>query len=271
VTGARLAGALLPGRCFFLHLMAGATSLTCIHLEYNLMGRFPLANAKAFHSLSEAGAVNRTSIAYDSLKNAIFTNKLKPGDHLSENQLAQSLGMSRTPIREALKVLASEGLVEIHNGVGIFVKQITTKEISDLFEVRAALECTALHTALDNISDREIDNLAEDWLKYKRELDSGHKVDLDFIWTLDYQLHSLIVDRCRNDFLKHVVDGIRMKIRRYQKISAMALANEKDAINQHLEIIECMKKREVDVLSKVLQEHIRKAAGNVIRYPNWTI
>jgi DNA-binding GntR family transcriptional regulator len=230
-----------------------------------------LANIEPFQSLSKTGSVNRTSIAYDSLKKSILTNVIKPGDYLSENQVAQSLGMSRTPVREAIKVLASEGLVEIHNGVGIFVKQVTTKEISDLFEVRAALECTALHTALDNISDKEIDNLAVAWLKLKRETDSGRKVDLDLIWTLDYQLHSLIVDRCRNEFLKTVIDGIRMKIRRYQKISTIALANEKDTINQHLEIIQCMKKRDLDVLSKVLQEHIRVAAENIIRYPNWTL
>jgi DNA-binding GntR family transcriptional regulator len=88
---------------------------------------------------------------------------------------------------------------------------------------------------------------------------------------MDYQLQFLIVDRCRNDFLKNVIDGIRAKIMRYQRISAMALADEIDIINQHLVIMKLMKQREVEILSKVLKEHILKAADNIIRNPNWSI
>lgn len=221
--------------------------------------------------LVKAGPINRTSIAYESLRKAIFTNELRPGAHLSENQLAQSLGMSRTPVREAIKVLASEGLVEIHNGVGIFVKQITTKEIADLFEVRAALECTALHTALPLISDRELDAIGAEWTAVGEKIDAGHQDTLTLLLELDYQLHFMIVDRCRNEFLKQVIDGIRMKIRRYQGMAAIALDDERDAINQHLEIISCMKRRDVAVLSRILQEHIRKSAEIILKNPDWTL
>jgi len=230
-----------------------------------------LPTLKPPRTLSKTGAVNRTSIAYDALRDSIFTNRLKPGDHLSENQVAESLGMSRTPVREAIKVLASEGLVEIHNGVGIFVRQITTKEIADLFEVRAALECAALHTALDLITDQELDAIQAQWTALKEKAEAGPRGDLGHLMNLDYQLHSLIVDRCRNDFLKQVINGIRMKIRRYQRISALALDDERDAINQHLEIIGCMKRRDLEPLSRVLAEHIRKAAENILKKPNWTI
>jgi DNA-binding GntR family transcriptional regulator len=230
-----------------------------------------LPTLKPLRTLSKTGAVNRTSIAYDALKDSIFTNRLKPGDHLSENQVAGSLGMSRTPVREAIKVLASEGLLEIHNGVGIFVKQITTKEIADLFEVRAALECAALHTALDRITDRELDAIQAQWMALEEKVGTGLGGGLGHLLDLDYQLHSLIVDRCRNDFLKQVIDGIRMKIRRYQRISAIALDDERDAINQHLQIITCMKRRDVELLSGVLKAHIRKAAENILKKPNWTI
>jgi len=228
-------------------------------------------NAKAIKGISRPGSANRTSIAYDALRKAIFDNQIKPGDYLSENQLAQSLGMSRTPVREAVKVLASEGLVEIHNGVGIFVRQVTTREIVDLFEVRAALECAALPTALAQIGDEELDAILKEWLEQKKRLDSGRKIDLDHLSDMDFRLHFMIVDRCRNLFLKHTMDGIRLKIRRYQRISARALADDWDAINQHVEILECMKKRDVEVLAKVLDQHIRKAAENIIRNPQWSV
>lgn len=220
--------------------------------------------------LSKSSKNNRTTIAYDTIKNSIFTSQIKPGDYLSENQIAQTLGMSRTPIREAIKVLASEGLLEIHNGVGIFVKQVTIKEIFDLFEVRAALECAALHTALENISEEEITKVIEEWQEQKDKIEAGEKPDLEYISELDYKLHFLIVDRCENDFLKSVIDGIRTKIVRYQRISARALADEKDTINQHLEILGYMKNRDMDRLPKVLHEHISKAADNIIKNPSWT-
>jgi DNA-binding GntR family transcriptional regulator len=230
-----------------------------------------LPNIKPLKGLTRAGAVNRTSIAYDSLKNSIFTNEFKPGDHLSENQVAQSLGMSRTPIREALKVLASEGLVEIHNGVGIFVKQVTTRELSDLFEVRAALECAALHSSLETITDKEIDGIIAEWTKAKRKILAGQKTDLDQILILDKDLHSLLVERCSNDFLKALIDAIQTKIMRYRRLSALALNDGVGIIDQHLDLLNCMKQRNVENLSKMLKEHIWKAANNIIRNPNWVI
>jgi GntR family transcriptional regulator, rspAB operon transcriptional repressor len=220
---------------------------------------------------SRAGAGSRTSVAYESLRQSIFTNQFKPGDYLSENHLAQSLGMSRTPIREAIRVLANEGLIEVHNGVGIFVKQITAKEISDLFAVRAALECAALPSALELISNAEIDAIYQKWLEQKKRIDLGERVDLDYISELDYQLHFLIVDRCSNEFLKQVMSGIRIKIKRYQRMSATLLDDENDQIGQHLEILNYMRRRDLDPLAKVLREHIRRAAENITNNPSWRI
>lgn len=230
-----------------------------------------MSNDMPLKGLMKGKIKNLTSVAYDTIKSSIFSNEIKPGDYLSENQIAQTLGMSRTPIREAIKVLASEGLVEIHNGVGIFVKQITAKEIHDLFEVRAALECAAVLTALDNITRKEIESIEKEWLEYKRKIEEDIEIDIDAISDLDYNLHFLIVERCKNDYLKSIVNGIRMKIMRYQRISARALANVRETINQHLEIMEYMKKKDVEMLLKVLKEHIEKAEENISRNPNWTL
>ncbi|WZL72524.1 GntR family transcriptional regulator [Clostridiaceae bacterium 35-E11] len=214
---------------------------------------------------------NLTTLAYETIKNSIMNNEIKPGDYLSENLLAQTLGMSRTPIREAIKVLASEGLVEIHNGVGVFVKHVTTKEIHELFEVRAALECTALHSSLKYITDDEISDIEEGWLELKRKIDQGEKIDIDIISDYDSRLHSLIVNKCDNAYLKEIMSSIKLKIKRFQRMSARALGNEKETLNQHLEIINYMKEKDVDKLSKLLRIHIEKAAENITRNPseNW--
>ncbi|WP_432407228.1 GntR family transcriptional regulator [Wukongibacter sp. M2B1] len=211
---------------------------------------------------------NLTSIAYDTIKNSIINNEIKPGDYLSENSIAQILGMSRTPIREAIKVLASEGLVEIHNGVGVFVKHVTTKEIHELFEVRAALECTALCSSLKYITDDEINSIEKEWLELKSKVDKGEKIDLNIISEYDSRMHSLIIDRCDNEYLKEIMNSIRLKVLRFQRMSARALGNEKETINQHLEILNYMKKKDKDKLAKVLKLHIEKAAEYITKNPN---
>lgn len=211
---------------------------------------------------------NLTSIAYDTIKDSIINNDIKPGDCLSENSIAQILGMSRTPIREAIKVLASEGLVEIHNGIGIFVKHVTAKEIHELFEVRAALECTALSSSLKYITDDEISNIEKEWLELMRKVDEGEKIDLDIITEYDNRMHSLIIDKCDNEYLKEIMNGIRLKITRFQRMSARALGNEKETINQHLEILNYMKKKDKEKLLKVLRVHIEKAAEYITSNPN---
>ncbi|KUO73058.1 MAG: hypothetical protein APF77_20520 [Clostridia bacterium BRH_c25] len=212
---------------------------------------------------------NLTNIAYDTIKHSIFNNEIKPGDYLSENTIAQTLGMSRTPIREALKILASEGLIEIHNGVGVFVKHVTIKEIYELFEVRAALECAALQSFLDNITEAEIDQMEREWLDFKSRIKSGGEINIDAISEQDYKLHILIVDKCNNTYLKNIMKSIRLKISRYQLLSAKALGNEVETINQHLEILNVIREKDIDKLTKLLKVHIREAAENIAKNPNW--
>lgn len=221
--------------------------------------------SKSLKGINKNKINNLTNIAYETIKNSILNNEIKPGDYLSENMIANTLEMSRTPIREALRVLASEGLVEIYNGVGVFVKHITTKEICELFEVRAALECIALRTSLMNITDEEIEQLESDWLTLKKKADSGLEIDLDTIAQYDHKLHSLIVDKCINSFIKNIVKSIRQSILRYQRLSAKALADEKETINQHLEIISLLKERKVEKVIPVLERHIQEAANYIAK------
>ncbi len=212
---------------------------------------------------------NLTNIAYDTIKHSIYNNEIKPGDYLSENIIAQTLGMSRTPIREALRILASEGLIEIHNGVGVFVKHVTIKEIYELFEVRAALECAALQSFLDNIAEDEINQMEREWLALMSRIKSDGEISIDAISEQDFKLHTLIVDKCNNTYLKDIMKSIRLKISRYQLLSAKALGNEAETINQHLEILHVIREKDIEKLTKLLMVHIKEAAENIARNPNW--
>ena len=206
--------------------------------------------------------------AYVVIRDSIIENEFKPGDCLSENSLAKALGMSRTPIREAIKVLSSEGFIEIHNGVGAFIKHITVKEIHDIFEVRSALECIAVDSALDRITDEEIEKLREDWLDLYEDAVAGKLIGFGVLSELDSKLHELLVVKCDNDFIIDIVAGIKMKIARFQKISAAALGDELNTINQHLELIDIMRSRDVEELKNKLKSHILQAEELILKNPN---
>lgn len=213
--------------------------------------------------------VNLTTIAYESIKNMILRNEIAPGEFLSENSLALSLEMSRTPVREALKVLANENLVEIHNGIGIHVKTITTKEVYDIFEVRASLECTALETFLQNISEEEVDIMLASWLEFKKRHTLGEKIPIELIIENDKVLHQTIVDKCNNAFLQDIMAGIREKTQRFQDLSVRRYPDVVETIQQHLDILEAMKMRDLESLSKILRMHIHNAGVNLTNNPNW--
>lgn len=219
-------------------------------------------------SLPKGRLSNLANEAYSTLKESIMNNEFKPGDCLSENALAQALGMSRTPIREAIKVLSSEGLLEIHNGIGAFVKHITLKEIHDIFEVRSALECAAVDSALGRITDQELEQLEKTWSTLQEEVSAGKVLGWKLLADHDYTLHEFLVVKCDNAYIIDIVDSIRMKISRFQKVSAVALGDELDTIRQHLELIELMKSRKPDALKQALKMHIQQAEEYILKNPN---
>lgn len=102
---------------------------------------------------------NLSEQAYNQIKDAICAGRIAPGDILSESRLAEDLGMSRTPVREALRSLASEGFLEIKNGVGAYVKPLSSKDMENLYEIRCLLEMQAIKTSIYRITDQEIDDM----------------------------------------------------------------------------------------------------------------
>ncbi len=221
----------------------------------NLAARLEGLRLKNKHNLAMA--------AYEQIKEAIIYAKFKPGESLSENALASVLGMSRTPVREALKELAREDLVEILPGRGAFVKDISIKELKDIYEMRAALECLAAKTAIANINDEEIAMMKKAWQSIL-EGNNQEEVAWEQISNLDNMFHRMIIDKSDNAPLREVMGLVNQKILRYQLLSAQALGDVRDTVRQHLSIIELMEVRNTEKLVPALATHIEEAARNVI-------
>ena len=202
--------------------------------------------------------------AYNQIKDAICQGSVAPGDILSENQIAQQLGMSRTPVREALHALASEGFVEIRNGIGAYVKPLSSKDMEDLYEVRCLLEMQAIKTSIYRISNDEIDDLTRRFQAIYDACEQGDSPAQGEFSELDWELHSLLVDRCTNNYIKEIVAGNNSNLRRYQSLSVNVLGDVHESARQHLEILRVLRSRDLDKLEEVLHAHLMWSA-NLLR------
>lgn len=202
---------------------------------------------------------NLSQIAYLELKKDIYKNKIKPGDCLSENLIAKELNMSRTPVREALRILESEDLIEIKDGIGIYVKTISFKDIKDIFEVRRALETLALKTSINKITDDEIKSMEKKFSYLFNQYKSGINVVMDKFVSVDWELDELIVKRSNNNYIISIMGDIKAKIIRYQYLSYEALNDVEESTAQHMRILSLMKDRNIEELIKVNEKHIEWA------------
>ncbi len=202
--------------------------------------------------------------AYNQIKDAICQGSVAPGDILSENQIAQQLGMSRTPVREALRALASEGFVEIRNGIGAYVKPLSSKDMEDLYEVRCLLEMQAIKTSIYRISNDEIDDLTRRFQAIYDACEQGDSPAQGEFSELDWELHSFLVDRCTNNYIKEIVAGNNSNLRRYQSLSVNVLGDVHESARQHLEILRVLRSRDLDKLEEVLHAHLMWSA-NLLR------
>lgn len=207
---------------------------------------------------------NLSEHAYNEIKDAICAGTVSPGSILSENQIAVQLGMSRTPVREALRALASEGFIEIRNGIGAYVKPLSSKDMEDIYEVRCLLELQAIKTSIHRIADEEIDWFEQRFQALCDACERGeYPRQYDFS-ELDWQLHSMLVEHCTNSYIKRIVAGNNSNLRRYQTLSVDALGDLHESARQHLEILRVLRTRDLKELAEVLKKHLDWSA-NLLR------
>lgn len=164
--------------------------------------------------------------------------------------------MSRTPIREALKMLKSDDLVEIRDGVGTFVNTFTQKDIEDAYAVRKALEMLAVHTAINAFSGEELDQMEENFHSIQRRLDGGENVSVEEFFEADWNLHDKIVQKSGNRYVKTAMRNLDAVLRRYQCLSVHMLSHTDTTVAEHLTIISLIRKKNLARLTELLECHI---------------
>lgn len=198
-----------------------------------------------------------TDMAYEQIKILILNEEIEPGEILSENQLAEYLQMSRTPVREAVRRLEAEGILTSRQGYGTILKALTMKDICDIFEVREAMEMIAAETAIENISNLELQNLRNDFQVLLDRFHKGEEIEKKEFTVIDGRIHDLIVERSNNEYVKLLMERIYFNVDRYRCISFKVSLDLEESTRQHLDLIDCIEEREVNKFKEHLRAHIQ--------------
>lgn len=201
-------------------------------------------------------------VVFNTLREAILAGTLQPGERLMEKQLAEKMGVSRTPIREAIRKLELEGLVEMIPRKGAQVASITEKEIQDVLEVRAALEGLAVRLACEKMSAEQLSKLRQVMKDFE---DASKTQNIEEMVEKDVHFHDIIFEATQNDKLIHIVNNLREQIHRY-RVAYLKNVNYLQAIQkEHQEIVNAIENRDVPLAEKVATVHIQNQEKAVIR------
>lgn len=181
---------------------------------------------------------SRAEFAYDTLKRRILDNQLPPGAMLSEVALAQKLNMSRTPIREALKMLMRDDLVEIRDGVGTFVKSATQKDIEDAYAVRQALEVLAARDRHWRFLLRGAGRPGGPLPLPPGTAGTGRDCPRGGVCRRGLALHDQILQKSGNRYAQKATNDLRAVLRRYQYLSVRLLSRVEESLTEHLAILD---------------------------------
>ena len=214
-------------------------------------------------------AKSAISKAYATIRADIISGRHPPGGHLREEQLADAVGVSRTPIREALHRLAAEGLANFSPNHGAFVTSWTPEDLRKIFDLRALLESTAAGQAAPRMTKAEIQPLRELAAGMERLAEGGADDFLDRIGELNHEFHGIIMKTADNERLAgSVVRTIEFPIvhRTFQRYRQ---ADLRRSLNHHRELIDAFEARDGEWASAVMRAHVL-AAKHVILSPRAT-
>ncbi len=200
-------------------------------------------------------------IVFETIREAIINGHLPPNERLMEIQLAEEMGVSRTPVREAIRKLELEGLVIMIPRKGAYVAGLSLKDIADVFEVRAALEGLAAGLAAERITEEEMEQLERSLVKVSEltELD-----DLDELINVDTDFHDALYKASRNERLVQIVSNLREQIQRFRTTSLAQPGRIKDALEEHKKIVEAVSDRNIELAQALAQSHIENAESSML-------
>ena len=211
--------------------------------------------------LSMASKISQKEKSYQGIKQAIISYEIKPGEPLVEKQIANKLGVSRTPVREALKELKSDGLVKIIPRKGAFVAEISSRDIEEIFLLREILECAAIKIAISRIKGEDLIEIESTFNSINNDIERKSYKDVLYA---DIKFHNFIVNSSGNRRLCQFIGMLNEQIYRLRYLSATVPGRLSKSLQEHEGILEALKKRDKDLAEQRLRQHIRNIKNNIL-------
>jgi len=198
-------------------------------------------------------------LVFEALREAILKGVLKPGERLMEIQLAEEMGVSRTPVREAIRKLELEGLVAMVPRKGAYVASLSMKDIIEVFEIRGALEGLAAELAAERITDEELEELERYLVRITESIEAD---DLALVVAIDTDFHSQLYKASRNERLAQIINNLREQIQRFRTTSLSLPGRMQAALEEHKKIVDAISTRDGALARRLAEEHIENAENS---------
>jgi DNA-binding GntR family transcriptional regulator len=205
------------------------------------------------------------SQALEEIREAIRKGKVKPGDRLVEMQLAKEMHISRFPIREALRYLEKEGLVETKPFKGTYVSQLSERDMEELYSLRSAIEEFAVRILIKHIDEEKIGKLESIFQSMQQ---ASKKEDLDKLISEDFRFHQTICELSGHRKLLEVWLTLENQLRVFLTIEKQLFGNSLQFVKSHHPILEAIQGRKIRPAQKAIREHLNWAM-QVIRKGYW--
>jgi DNA-binding GntR family transcriptional regulator len=200
-----------------------------------------------------------------SIRDSIIEGKIKPGERLMEPDVAKTLGVSRTPLREAFLQLESEGFLKVNPRKGALVTETSPKDAKETYEIKGALEALAARLAADNITDDQIGEII-DINKKMESIAQSEKKDYKTFLELNSLFHQKIYECSGNSKLSKMINTLRNQTLRYNYIYLSLLSHLDESVAEHFEIVNALKNRRPEEAEAVVKKHNDSARKMLINY-----
>ena len=213
---------------------------------------------------SPAGSLRNR--VFTKLQNDILNGIYTQGESLIETKLSEELGVSRTPVREALRQLELEGLVQSIPNKGVIVQEITKKDIQDIYTIRMHIEGLAARWAAENITPEELGELKEavELEEFYTGRDTGRDGD-SRLAQFDSRFHDIIFKASKSRPLMQILSNFHHYVQKARSISINSPGRAAAALEEHRAILRAIMERDAAKAERLTTEHIRNASGNLLK------
>lgn len=198
----------------------------------------------------------------EALRSAIRNGILEPGERLMEVQLAEELGISRTPVREAIRKLEQEGYVIMMPRRGTYVSSVSVNDIKEIFEIRSALESLSTGLAARRIEPDELEKLRALLTEIEGHIE---RKDIDKIVETDIEFHGLLYQVSRNERLVTIISNLKEQLARFRTLSMSYPGRLQETLEEHRAMVEAIAAGDVEAARDAAERHMERAEETLLK------